>query len=112
MDTPVYRCLPCGQTRPDPDAPCEACGAAPDLHTVEGDGLVCYTPERLNALITATVTQLIVARLRQLAAWHRDRATFWGRSDGGQQHALRHWSEARLLDRLADRETTRAGERA
>ncbi|SFJ76719.1 hypothetical protein SAMN05421835_108189 [Amycolatopsis sacchari] len=112
MDSPVFRCLLCEQARPDPDVTCE-CGAAADLHVVEGDGLVCYTPERLNTLITTAAAQLVADRLRQLAAWHRARAVFWGQSEGGTRHALRHRAEARLLDRLADRETaTRAGEPA
>lgn len=107
----VFRCLACDTPRTDQDEPCELCGAAADLHVVEGECLVAYTPHRLDALITRVAAETVAARLRERASWHRAQAAehdaiprgvrLVGRNPGAGQRADWHRGEAEALERAA-----------
>ncbi|WP_435061909.1 hypothetical protein [Amycolatopsis thermoflava] len=70
------------------------------------DELVTYTPHALNELISAVAAREVAGRLRERAAWHRERATTWAwvTANSDDPCVLWHEREAKALDRLAGRE--------
>ena len=106
----VFRCLACEQPRTEADVPCERCGAAPDLHVVEGDELVTYDPFRLNRLVSAAAAARVAHALEVLADSHRRRARLWARleQDHDTPRAQWHRTEAASLERLRAAELVRA----
>ncbi|WP_435060632.1 hypothetical protein [Amycolatopsis thermoflava] len=106
----VFRCLACDQPRTEADVPCELCGAAPDLHVVEGDELVTYDPFRLNRLVSAAAAARVAHALEVLAESHRRRARLWARleQDHDAPRAQWHRTEAASLERLRAVELVRA----
>ncbi|MEV5299051.1 hypothetical protein [Amycolatopsis methanolica] len=106
----VFRCLACELPRDVRDVPCERCGAAPDLHVVEGDELVTYDPFRLNRLVSAAAAARVAHALEVLADSHRRRARLWARleQDHDAPRAQWHRTEAASLERMRAVELVRA----
>ncbi|OXM74549.1 MULTISPECIES: hypothetical protein [Amycolatopsis] len=102
----VFRCLVCDQPRTEADVPCELCGAAPDLHVVEGDELVTYDPFRLNRLVSAAAAARVAHALAVLADSHHYRARLW--ADRDAPRAQWHRTEAASLEWMRAAELARA----